>query len=77
MAGAVVMHEGRFARSGPGRDWALRYGLRLAVLAAALALWQALSEAGVIRGDEFPSMTATVSALGRQAASATLVGRGA
>jgi ABC-type nitrate/sulfonate/bicarbonate transport system permease component len=73
MAAVVVPEaEARVARSGPGRDWAVRYGLRLAVLAAALALWQALSEAGLIRGDEFPSMTATVSALSHQATSATL-----
>jgi ABC-type nitrate/sulfonate/bicarbonate transport system permease component len=50
----------------------VRYGLRLAVLAAALGLWQGLSAAGIIRSDEFPSMTATASALGRQAGSATL-----
>ena len=50
------------------RPWALRR----AVLAAALGLWQALSAAGVIRADEFPSMTQTASALWDQAASATL-----
>jgi ABC-type nitrate/sulfonate/bicarbonate transport system permease component len=50
----------------------VRYGLRAAVGAAALGLWQGLSDAGVIRSDEFPSMTATISALGHQAASATL-----
>jgi ABC-type nitrate/sulfonate/bicarbonate transport system permease component len=44
----------------------LRYGLRLAVLAAALGLWQGLSAAGVIRADEFPSMAQTASALGDQ-----------
>lgn len=43
---------------------ALTYGLRLAVLAAALGLWQGLSAAGVIRSDEFPSMTQTAAALG-------------
>jgi ABC-type nitrate/sulfonate/bicarbonate transport system permease component len=47
---------------------ALTYGLlrgagRLAVLAAALGLWQGLSAAGVIRADEFPSMTQTATAL--------------
>jgi ABC-type nitrate/sulfonate/bicarbonate transport system permease component len=42
---------------------ALTYGLRLAVLAAALGLWQGLSAAGVIRQDEFPSMSQTATAL--------------
>jgi ABC-type nitrate/sulfonate/bicarbonate transport system permease component len=42
---------------------ALTYGLRLVVLAAALGLWQGLSAAGVIRSDEFPSMTQTATAL--------------
>jgi ABC-type nitrate/sulfonate/bicarbonate transport system permease component len=42
---------------------ALTYGLRLVVLAAALGLWQGLSAAGVIRSDEFPSMSQTVTAL--------------
>jgi ABC-type nitrate/sulfonate/bicarbonate transport system permease component len=41
----------------------VRYGLRLAVLAAALGLWQGLSAAGVIRSDEFPSMSQTATAL--------------
>ena len=41
----------------------LTYGLRLAVLAAALGLWQGLSAAGVIRADEFPSMSQTATAL--------------
>jgi ABC-type nitrate/sulfonate/bicarbonate transport system permease component len=41
----------------------LTYGLRLAVLAAALGLWQGLSAAGVIRSDEFPSMSQTAAAL--------------
>jgi len=41
----------------------LTYGLRLVVLAAALGLWQGLSAAGVIRSDEFPSMTQTATAL--------------
>jgi ABC-type nitrate/sulfonate/bicarbonate transport system permease component len=41
----------------------LIYGLRLAVLAAALGLWQGLSAAGVIRSDEFPSMSQTATAL--------------
>jgi ABC-type nitrate/sulfonate/bicarbonate transport system permease component len=50
----------------------IRYGPRLAVLAAALGLWQGLSAAGVIRSDEFPSMTATLAALGHQAASSVL-----
>ena len=42
---------------------AVTYGLRLAVLAAALGLWQWLSAAGVIRSDEFPSMSQTATAL--------------
>jgi ABC-type nitrate/sulfonate/bicarbonate transport system permease component len=41
----------------------LTYGLRLAVLAAALGLWQGLSAAGAIRSDEFPSMAQTAAAL--------------
>jgi len=41
----------------------LTYGLRLVVLAAALGLWQGLSAAGVIRADEFPSMSQTATAL--------------
>src|SRR3984957_11591925 len=58
----------------PGRlaNGALTYGLRLGVLAAALGLWQWLSAAGVIRADEFPSMTQTASALWDQASTATL-----
>jgi ABC-type nitrate/sulfonate/bicarbonate transport system permease component len=54
------------------RETLVRYGLRLAVLAAVLGLWQGLSAAGVIRADEFPSMTQTASALGHQATGATL-----
>ena len=50
------------------RPWLLRLG----VLAAALGLWQGLSAAGVIRADEFPSMTQTASALWDQASTATL-----
>jgi ABC-type nitrate/sulfonate/bicarbonate transport system permease component len=45
------------------RPSVLIYGLRLAVLAAALGLWQGLSAAGVIRADEFPSMSQTATAL--------------
>src|SRR5579875_13530 len=56
-----------------GRGRALgRLAARLTVLAAALGLWQALSESGLIRADEFPSMTATVAALGHQLAGAAL-----
>jgi len=50
------------------------YGLRLAVLAAALGLWQGLSAAGVIRSDEFPSMSQTAAALGGQASGSSLWG---
>jgi ABC-type nitrate/sulfonate/bicarbonate transport system permease component len=49
-----------------------RYGLRAAVLLAALGLWQGLSAAGAIPASEFPSMTATISALGHQVTSAGL-----
>jgi ABC-type nitrate/sulfonate/bicarbonate transport system permease component len=52
--------------------YASRYGLRLAVLAAALGLWQGLSAAGVIRSDEFPSMSQTAAALWGLAASSAL-----
>jgi ABC-type nitrate/sulfonate/bicarbonate transport system permease component len=51
---------------------ALTYGLRLVVLAAALGLWQGLSAAGIIRADEFPSMTQTATALWDLATSSTL-----
>jgi ABC-type nitrate/sulfonate/bicarbonate transport system permease component len=51
---------------------ALTYGLRLAVLAAALGLWQGLSAAGVIRSDEFPSMSQTATALWDQASGSSL-----
>jgi ABC-type nitrate/sulfonate/bicarbonate transport system permease component len=50
------------------KQGALTYGLRLAVLAAALGLWQGLSAAGAIRSDEFPSMSQTATALGDLAA---------
>jgi ABC-type nitrate/sulfonate/bicarbonate transport system permease component len=39
---------------------------RLAVLAAALGAWQLMSATGVLRSDEFPSMTSTMRALGTQ-----------
>jgi ABC-type nitrate/sulfonate/bicarbonate transport system permease component len=52
--------------------YAVTYGLRLAVLAAALGLWQGLSAAGVIRADEFPSMSQTATALWDQATQSTL-----
>ena len=54
------------------RRYTLTYGLRIAVLAAALGLWQGLSAAGVIRGDEFPSMSQTASALANLLTQATL-----
>jgi ABC-type nitrate/sulfonate/bicarbonate transport system permease component len=50
----------------------LTYGLRLGVLAAALGLWQGLSAAGVIRGDEFPSMSQTATALWDAASGSSL-----
>ena len=45
---------------------------RLVVLAAALGIWQALSATGVLRADEFPSMTSTMRALGDQLTTAQL-----
>jgi ABC-type nitrate/sulfonate/bicarbonate transport system permease component len=45
---------------------------RAAVLCITLGLWQALSAAGLIRADEFPSMTATMTALREQATSTEL-----
>lgn len=45
---------------------------RLLVLLAALGLWQGLSAAGIIRRDEFPSMTATARALGHLAGTPAL-----
>ena len=50
----------------------MTFGLRLAVLAAALGLWQGLSAAGVIRSDEFPSMSQTATALWDQASGSSL-----
>lgn len=56
-----------------GRDSApMRLAARLAVLCGALALWQGLSAAGVIRPDLFPSMTSTAAALGHQLAGPAL-----
>lgn len=51
---------------------AVKLGWRLAVLAAALGLWQGLSVSGVLRADEFPSMTSSVTALWHQAGSSVL-----
>ena len=50
----------------------VRYALRTTVLLAALGLWQGLSASGAIPASEFPSMAATVSALGHQVISAGL-----
>jgi ABC-type nitrate/sulfonate/bicarbonate transport system permease component len=50
----------------------LTYGLRLVVLAAALGLWQGLSAAGIIRADEFPSMSQTATALWDAASGSSL-----
>jgi ABC-type nitrate/sulfonate/bicarbonate transport system permease component len=58
-------------RAAFARGW-LTYGLRLAVLAAALGLWQGLSAAGVIRADEFPSMSQTATALWDAASGSSL-----
>ena len=44
----------------------------MAVLAAALGLWQGLSAAGVIRADEFPSMSQTATALWDEASGSSL-----
>jgi ABC-type nitrate/sulfonate/bicarbonate transport system permease component len=49
-----------------------RLGWRLAVLAAALGLWQGLSASGALRPDEFPSMTSSLAALGDQLGSSQL-----
>lgn len=51
---------------------AVTLGWRLVVLAAALGLWQGLSVSGMLRSDEFPSMTSTVSALWSQLGSSGL-----
>jgi ABC-type nitrate/sulfonate/bicarbonate transport system permease component len=53
------------------KQGALTYGPRLAVLAAALGLWQGLSAAGVIRSDEFP-WSQTAAALWDQASGSAL-----
>ena len=55
-------------RGGP----AGRQAGRVAVLAAALGLWQGLSATGVVPASLFPSMTSTVAALGRLLAGGTL-----
>jgi ABC-type nitrate/sulfonate/bicarbonate transport system permease component len=54
------------------RSGAARLVTRLAVLGAALALWQGLSAAGLLSPAVFPSMTSTAAALGHQLASASL-----
>ena len=59
-------------RAAPPGHGAVTYGLRLAVLAAALGLWQGLSAAGAIRGDEFPSMAQTAAALWQLTATSAL-----
>jgi ABC-type nitrate/sulfonate/bicarbonate transport system permease component len=45
---------------------------RVAVLAAALGLWQYLTAGGVLDPDEFPSMTSTLRALGDEVTTADL-----
>jgi ABC-type nitrate/sulfonate/bicarbonate transport system permease component len=45
---------------------------RLVVLAVALGAWQVMSATGLLRSDEFPSMTATMRALGGQLTTADL-----
>ena len=64
------LHNGE-ARS-PSAVRAARIVPPLALLCAALGLWQGLSASGVITRDEFPSMTTTVAALGHQLAGAQL-----
>lgn len=49
-----------------------RLGWKLLVLAAVLALWQILSVSGLLRPDEFPSMTASAAAGWHQLVSAPL-----
>lgn len=51
---------------------AVRLGWQLAVLAAALGLWQALSASGLLRSDEFPAMTSSLAAGWHQLVSAAL-----
>lgn len=50
----------------------LRAGAAALVFAAALGIWQLLSSTGELAADSFPSMTATVSELGRQLGSSEL-----
>jgi ABC-type nitrate/sulfonate/bicarbonate transport system permease component len=64
----TLVHPAALARSGS----AVRLAWRLAVLAAALAIWQALSASGLISSSEFPSMTSSVRALWDQIGSSEL-----
>jgi ABC-type nitrate/sulfonate/bicarbonate transport system permease component len=59
---------GRLAAAGRGlpRGTGVRLVSRLAVLGAALALWQGLTASGVLGPDLFPSMTSSVAALAHQ-----------
>jgi ABC-type nitrate/sulfonate/bicarbonate transport system permease component len=57
-----------------GSSAPVRLAVRLAVLAAALALWQGLSASGLLSPSLFPSMASTASALGQQLTGAALWG---
>jgi ABC-type nitrate/sulfonate/bicarbonate transport system permease component len=55
----------------PGNGGA-RLASRLILLGIALGLWQVLSTSGLLKTDEFPSMTSTMGSLGDQLAKAEL-----
>jgi ABC-type nitrate/sulfonate/bicarbonate transport system permease component len=64
----TLVHLAALGRS----DRTARLLWRLAVLAAALTIWQGLSASGVISSSEFPSMTSSVRALWDQVDSSEL-----
>jgi ABC-type nitrate/sulfonate/bicarbonate transport system permease component len=64
----TLVQPAGLARSGG----TVRLAWRLAVLAAALAIWQGLSASGLISSSEFPSMTSSVRALWDQVDSSEL-----
>jgi ABC-type nitrate/sulfonate/bicarbonate transport system permease component len=60
------------SRRAAGTGRAAKLASRVVVLGVALGAWQALSASGLLRSDEFPSMVATMRALGEQLATADL-----
>jgi ABC-type nitrate/sulfonate/bicarbonate transport system permease component len=71
----AVAPPGRLTAAGRGpwpRGAAARLAARLAVLCAALALWQGLTVSGLLGPGLFPSMTSTATALAHQLAGTVL-----